>query len=142
MALCALNAGIVVYSPHFLLYVGNNLILQKFWSLDKSDAYEYIVWNTVTRYSSIDEVVTELISIFDLEAEEETLLGKISLLSKHFHLHRCLLVLDGFEKVAQVESFKRRLEYEDFFVGITKGRHKSCILVTSQVPLVLAYLTC
>jgi hypothetical protein len=125
--------------------IGKSLLVAKVIEeilLEKSDAYEYIVWNTVTRYSSIDEVVTELISLFNLETEEETLLGKISLLSKHFHLHRCLLVLDGFEKVAQVESFKRRLEYEDFFVGITKGRHKSCILVTSQVPLKdIAYVT-
>lgn len=103
--------------------------------LEKPDNYEYIIWNTLTRYSSVDEIVAKLIKNFNLNGESKNFNEKISLLSNHLNTHRCLIVLDGFENIANVKNFEQKLESEDFFIGLTREPHQSSIIVTSQVPL-------
>jgi len=102
---------------------------------ENPNTYEYIIWKAVGRSLLVDDIVNDLINIFQLKSNKKSLPQKISLLSQFFHLHRCLLVLDGFEKLARVENFEKRLEYEDFVAGIIDGSHNSCTIVTSQVPL-------
>ncbi|MBW4566055.1 MAG: ATP-binding protein [Mojavia pulchra JT2-VF2] len=118
--------------------VGKSLVAAKLVEkilLEHSNVYEYVVWKKIERYSSIDSVVNDLINIFDLKFDKETLQQKISLLLQELCLHRCLLVIDGFEKLIQVKNYEEKLEYEDFLIGLTKEAHQSCLIITSQVPL-------
>lgn len=104
--------------------------------LEDAINYEYVVWKTVNRSSRIDNLLTDLINIFKIKKPKHiNLENKLYLLLKHLQSYRCLLVLDGFEAIAQVDIFEKKLEYEDFFAGITQEKHQSCVIVTSQVPL-------
>ena len=119
--------------------IGKSLLASKLIEeilLENSNNYEYVIWKTIKRSSTIDNLVTDIIKSFNIEqAEDITLQSKLSLLLNYLQLHCCLLVLDGFEAIAPVNIFEKRLEYEDFFVGITQEKHQSCVIVTSQVPL-------
>ncbi|MDZ8263943.1 NB-ARC domain-containing protein [Nostoc sp. ChiQUE01b] len=102
-----------------------------------SSIYECIIWKTINHSLSIDELVIDLNKIFqvDIEASENSFIDSISLLSKQLHLHRCLLVIDGFEKLLLADDFGKRLQYEKFLLKLTEGKHESCIIITSQLPL-------
>ncbi|RCJ40103.1 hypothetical protein A6770_38205 [Nostoc minutum NIES-26] len=118
--------------------VGKTLVAAKLVEeilLENSNVYDYVVWKKVERNSSIEHVVTELINIFDLKIDKENLQKRISLLSQQLSLHRCLLVIDGFDKLIQIKDYEEKLEYEDFLIGLTQKVHQSCLIITSQVPL-------
>ncbi|MBD2247354.1 NB-ARC domain-containing protein [Nostoc sp. FACHB-888] len=102
-----------------------------------SSIYECIIWKKINHSLSIDELVIDLNKIFevDIEASENSFIDSISLLSKHLHLRRCLLVIDGFEKLLLADDFGKRLQYEKFLLKLTEGKHESCIIITSQLPL-------
>lgn len=105
--------------------------------IENSNAYDYVIWKNVDVCSSLDEIIRDIIKIFNLQLENEPLIKQISLVAKQLRLCRCLLVIDGFEKLAQSENFGRnkKLEYEHFFIEITKEQYQSCTIITSQLPL-------
>ncbi|RCJ40942.1 hypothetical protein A6770_36850 [Nostoc minutum NIES-26] len=102
---------------------------------ENPNMYDYIIWKRTNGCSSIDELLSEILPIFNIKAINEPLSTKILLLLKQFHLYKCLLVIDGFERLVQVDNYQKKLEYEDFFVGLTKEVHQSYIILTSQIPL-------
>ncbi|MBU7585683.1 MAG: NACHT domain-containing protein [Nostoc sp. TH1S01] len=102
---------------------------------ENPNMYDYIIWNRINRFSSIDDLLSEILTFFNITVNDESLSTKVSLLLKQFHLYKCLLIIDGFEKLVQVDNYQKKLEYEDFFVGLTKEVHQSCIILTSQIPL-------
>lgn len=98
--------------------------------------YDYVVWKEAESCYSIDQLVNELIEVFDIQKGNENSLNyKISLISKHLSLYRCLLVIDSFEKLASSETLKKRIGYEKFFIELAKEQKYSCTIVTSQIPL-------
>ncbi|MBD2564918.1 AAA family ATPase [Nostoc sp. UIC 10607] len=101
--------------------------------LENPNAYEDIVWIKI--HSSIDDLFTKLINAFNVEIDNESLENQTLLLLKYFKLHRLLLVVDGFEKLGQVASFEKRLEYEKLFIQLADGNHQNCTIITSQLPL-------
>lgn len=85
--------------------------------LEDSSNYEYVIWKTIKRSSTIDNLVTDLINTFNIEqAEYITLQTKLSLLLNHLQLHRCLLVLDGFEAIAPINIFEKKIRIRRFFL--------------------------
>lgn len=118
--------------------VGKTLLIAKLIEeilFEYPNTYDYVIWKATNRSSSINELLSEILMVFDLEASSKPLANKIYLLSKQLELHRCLLVIDGFEGLVEVNNYEKRLEYEDFFVGLTKEDNHSCIILTSQIPL-------
>lgn len=97
--------------------------------------YKCLIWKTINHSLSIDELVIELNKTFDIEVNDNSFLDNISLLSKQLHLHHCLIVIDGFEKLLLAGDFEKRLQYEKFLLKLTEGNHQSCIIITSQLPL-------
>ncbi|RCJ18625.1 hypothetical protein A6770_32770 [Nostoc minutum NIES-26] len=102
---------------------------------ERTDFYDYVIWKPVNAFSSIDKLVTDLISIFEINTNDNSFRAKLSLLSKQLSLHRCLLVIDGLESLVQVDNYEKKIEYENFFIELTQTEHSSCIIVTSQLPL-------
>jgi NB-ARC domain len=103
---------------------------------ESPNLYDYVAWKEVKHCFSIDQLVNDLIDIFNIEkGTNKSLKYKISLISKHLSSCRCLLVIDGFEKLASAESFKKRIGYEEFFIELAKEQKNSCTIVTSQIPL-------
>ncbi|MBD2534832.1 ATP-binding protein [Nostoc flagelliforme FACHB-838] len=103
---------------------------------ENSNLYEYVVWKKVERTSTINDIVTELIKVFDIDqGNDESFRFKVSLLSKKLSLHKCLLVIDGFEALVQEGFSENKIEFEDFLSGITKEQGLSCTIIATQVPL-------
>ncbi|WP_414544795.1 NB-ARC domain-containing protein [Nostoc sp. CCY0012] len=100
-----------------------------------SNVYDYFIWKTVNHCSSIDDLIDELNRIFNVETNGENFQSKIFLLSEQLRLHSCLLVIDGFERLALSDSFEKRLEYEKLFIKLAEQKSSSCTIVTSQLPL-------
>ncbi|RCJ31921.1 hypothetical protein A6769_29315 [Nostoc punctiforme NIES-2108] len=98
--------------------------------------YDYVVWKEADSCSSIEQLINELIEVLNIEkGTNKSLDYKISLISKHLSLYRCLLVIDSFEKLASSESLKKKIGYEKFFIELAKEQKYSCTIVTSQIPL-------
>ncbi|WP_341531966.1 NB-ARC domain-containing protein (plasmid) [Nostoc sp. UHCC 0302] len=104
--------------------------------LENSDRYDYVIWKKIEPSSSLNEIVTELLKIFNIEEEEnKPFINKVSLLSKVFSSYKCLLIIDGFEALVQARFSENKIDIEDFFNVITKEQYLSCTIITSQVPL-------
>lgn len=103
--------------------------------LQTPELYEYVVWYKVKFGSSLDELLSELIKILNLEIKNEDFQTKVCLLSNYIHSHKCLIVLDGFERLLQADNFENKLNYQKLFIKLAEEQHRSCIIVTSQVPL-------
>lgn len=97
--------------------------------------YEYIIWMQVENYITIDSLINEMLRIFNLNEYYENLQTKISSLAKQLNQHRCLLILDGFETLAELENYEKKLEYRKIFIQLTQEQHRSNIVVTTQLPL-------
>ncbi len=102
---------------------------------ENSDLYDYVIWKKVERSSTIDEIVTELLKVFDLEADGKDFKTKLSIFYKYISSFKCLLIIDGFENLVQTGLTQRKVEFDDFFDAITKEQYLSCTIITSQVPL-------
>ncbi|WP_313932022.1 MULTISPECIES: NB-ARC domain-containing protein [Nostoc] len=102
---------------------------------ENQDLYDYVIWKKIERFSTIHDVVTELIKIFNLGENENNFKVKLSLLFKELAFRRCLLILDGFENLLQTGLVERKIEFDNFFDTITKEQYLSCTIITSQVPL-------
>jgi hypothetical protein len=103
--------------------------------VENSSAYEFIFWAKINHCSLMDELINELLVVLNLEAYNESIETKISLILRHLNSHRSLLVLDGFESLAQVNNYEAKLKYKRLFFKLTQEQHESCILVTTQIPL-------
>ncbi|MCW5318763.1 NACHT domain-containing protein [Nostoc sp. KVJ3] len=103
--------------------------------LENSNAYNFIFWITINHCLSIDDLITEILNVLNLEAYNESIETKIYLILKQLNSNHCLLVLDGFESLAQVDNYEIKLKYKRLFIKLTQEQHQSYIIVTSQIPL-------
>lgn len=104
--------------------------------LEKGNQYEFIFWINVNHCFSIEDLATEIINILGLKvSKDEAIEQKINLIIEKLNLSPSLLVLDGFESLAQVDNYEIKLRYKRLFVKFTQEQHQSCIIVTSQIPM-------
>jgi WD40 repeat protein len=87
--------------------------------------FEYIIWSDLRRISSFDELIDNLIKVFDISSGK----NKTKQLINHFQQHKCLLILDDVTAVVKLE----RAEYDkylNFVKDVAKCTHKSCLILT------------
>lgn len=104
--------------------------------------FEYVIWRSLDNAPSIDDILADLLQSLP-NVEENTLPAKvdkrISQLIDYLNQHRCLIVLDQVEGIIDTgqssgtyrESYK---SYGSLLQRIGQGRHKSCLLLSSQEP--------
>ncbi|WP_341531748.1 NB-ARC domain-containing protein (plasmid) [Nostoc sp. UHCC 0302] len=118
--------------------IGKSLLASKFVEeilLENSDRYQYVIWQRVNHCSSVNQIITELFDVLELDVKNRSLEAKISLLSKYCHTSNYLIVLDGLEGLAQSKKFEEKVKMGNFLFQFRKAKHKSCIILTSQIPL-------
>ena len=104
--------------------------------------FEFVIWRSLHNYPSVQKLTTSLIKIFvsqqddNLDLSQDLDLGLAKLID-FLRIHRCLIVLDGIEKILQKDicidySQEEYENYENFFQKIGKTNHNSCLLITSR----------
>jgi AAA domain len=108
---------------------------------DIKGEFEEIVWQSLGCQRSVAEFIDRnLLSSLNIEALPEPPLdleARISLLLEHFREHRCLIVLDGVDRLFSsgelagnyTEEYR---EYRELFRRIWETNHQSCVLLLSR----------
>ncbi|BAY20059.1 hypothetical protein NIES21_59290 (plasmid) [Anabaenopsis circularis NIES-21] len=100
-----------------------------------SKYYNLVIWKKVKCNLSVNDLVSELISIFDVDSTKKSFRFKTSDLLIRLKSHPCLIILDGLEALVQANDFKQKIEYGNFLTQLTEEEHQSCIILTSQLPI-------
>lgn len=106
------------------------------------EQFEFVIWRSLENFPSVQKLIASLIEIFvsqqdnDLGLNLDLDLGLAKLIN-FLRMHRCLLILDGVEKIWEKDlcidySLKEYENYENFFQKIGKTNHQSCLLITSR----------
>jgi hypothetical protein len=90
--------------------------------------FSQVVWLTVGDFRSVEELVERLITYLRPELSTVPKPNANFTLIQICQAQRCLLILDGAEQALEDS------EYESFFLQMTKARHQSCIVLTSNQP--------
>ncbi|MBR8828623.1 MAG: NACHT domain-containing protein [Gomphosphaeria aponina SAG 52.96 = DSM 107014] len=97
--------------------------------------FEYVIWRTLElNPPSLTELLADLIEFFSLRRGLTTFKPVISQLMDFFYSHRCLVVLDGVEKL-QGPDRQYLANYENYgclFKRVGEVNHQSCLLLTSR----------
>lgn len=101
----------------------------------QSKYYKLVIWKKVKYNLSVNDLVSELISIFDASFTKKSFDSEISKLLTRLQSYPCLIVLDGLEVLAQGNNFKQKIDYGNFLKQLTEEEHQSCIILTSQIPI-------
>lgn len=118
--------------------IGKSLLAAKFIEelvSKTSNSYEIIFWKKIKYNVKLNDIINEIISLFDVDVSKEPFEFKICELLRKLQLHPCLIILDGLEALAQAKDFTQKIEYGNFFIQLTEEEHQSCIILTSQLPL-------
>lgn len=102
---------------------------------ENPNLYDYVIWESLECSSSITDVVSSFIKIFQLQTPDNSFQSQLSLLFKQLSSTKCLLVLDGLENLLPESLPEKKIEFNEFFNTITKEQFLSCTILTSQVPL-------
>lgn len=100
-----------------------------------SKFYKKVIWRRVKYNLSVNELLDDIVSIFDVDVTKKSLEFKISELLHQLKLHPCLIVLDGLEALVQANDFTQKIDYGNFFTQVTEKEHQSCMILTSQLPI-------
>jgi len=96
--------------------------------------FEYVIWRNLDHSPSLTELLVELIEFFSGGVVSSTFKSSISQVMDFFYSHRCLVVLDGVEKL--LESDRQYLSncenYGCFFKRMAESNHQSCLLITTR----------
>jgi hypothetical protein len=105
------------------------------------DKFKYIFWRSIGQTPQLESFLTDLIACFQLRIElPKTLDGKISLLLDLFRSHRCLLILDRFDRLFAAGEIAGtyRLDCQDwgFFLEclLAEESNSCCLIVSRQQP--------
>ena len=104
------------------------------------DHFEHVLWRSLRDKPTFDELIIDLLNYFD----RKTTINlpqypdeQVSLLIKYLNQYRCLLVIDDWftilcshELVGNYEAAYRH--YGLLLRRVSKGRHQSCVLITSR----------
>ncbi|BAY41256.1 hypothetical protein NIES2111_56520 (plasmid) [Nostoc sp. NIES-2111] len=100
-----------------------------------SKFYKIVIWKKIKYNLSINNILDDIVSIFDIDVTKQTLNFKISVLLHQLQLYPCLIVLDGLEGLVQNNDFKQKIDCGNLLIQITEQEHQSCIVLTSQLPI-------
>jgi hypothetical protein len=117
-----------------------------------SDQFEYLIWVSLSDYSSVKNLLKNYLQIFPAQAEASLLLDDTdnigNLLTKfieYLRTFRCLLVVDGLESILQrnrAAIYYRQgfEEYAQLLRCLVATEHQSLSIFTSSIkPKVLEY---
>ncbi len=104
------------------------------------DQFELIIWRNLRNISSVDDLITDLVSLISCQSNQnlpEEIGDRISLLIDNLRHHRCLIVLDTTTAILQSGSLagKYRAEYQDYgklLHRLGQESHQSCLLVVAR----------
>lgn len=112
------------------------------------DDFDFVIWRSLDRITSITDMLGELIHLFSKEQEKkipdnkklpDNIDARISLLISYFKSSRCLLILDNAETMLENISCKEGTShnksyaiYHKFLKLIAETSHQSCLLLTSR----------
>jgi NACHT domain len=97
--------------------------------------FEFVLWRSLQTASQLQTLLDQLLYCFvgptqditpDVNQATTQLLGFL-------RQHRCLLVLDGFDRLFH-QAPDLASNYQQFLQRLSHDRHQSCILVTSRQP--------
>ncbi|MCC5645170.1 NACHT domain-containing protein [Nostoc sp. CHAB 5824] len=113
------------------------------------DQFEFVIWRSLLPTPPINDLLADLIAVLSDGKETdqpEPFNHKISRLIYYLQHHRCLLVLDGTDRVLQecaAPEITRRDciwlqhttigEYCELFKRVGEATHQSCLILTSRV---------
>lgn len=112
------------------------------------DNFEFVIWRSLLPNFPINDLLADLIAVLSNGKETElpeSLNRRISRLINYLQLHRCLLILDGAEKILQDCTPKMTCRdgiclvhsnkggYCELFRRVGEATHQSCLILTSQV---------
>lgn len=113
------------------------------------DQFEFVIWRSLLPTPPVNDLLADLIAVLSDGKETdqpEPFNHKISRLIYYLQHHRCLLVLDGADKVLQecaAPEITRRDciwlqdtaigEYCELFKRVGEATHQSCLILTSRV---------
>ncbi len=113
------------------------------------DNFECVIWRSLLPASPVNDLLADLIAVLSDGKETdlpESFNHRISLLLHYLQHHRCLLILDGADRVLQgcapLEMTCRdciwlhhttRGEYCELFRRVGEATHQSCLILTSRV---------
>ncbi|MBD2303481.1 NACHT domain-containing protein [Nostoc sp. FACHB-87] len=123
-------------------------------SLESSQKFDFLIWKSITHPVPIQDLVADLIKLIhpiepSIVLPDQTQ-AIITVLIKHLHSHRCLVVLDGFEALFRASNLEQRLEYKILIRRLLEEEHQSrfilnCRVFPSDLNTVLKYkqaITC
>jgi AAA ATPase domain len=108
---------------------------------DLKGEFEEIVWQSLGCQRSLVEFIDRnLIASLKIEALPEAALdleARLSLLLEYFREHRCLIVLDDFDRLFSSATLagnysEEYREYRELFRRIWETNHQSCVLLLSR----------
>ena len=99
------------------------------------DKYEVVIWRNLALYSSLSELLEDILSsgFRVYERDKDRLLSQLMAVMRS---HRCLIMLDGIEATMQPQALAGKYlpGYEDcalLFKTLARGSHQSCLITTS-----------
>lgn len=102
--------------------------------------FDYVLWRRLISEPHIDEIVRDCIQLFSNQQVTEIPTGlesQLTLLTRYFSAHRCLLVLDNLETILQPGTHAGRFRpgfesYGQLIRRVGEVAHTSCLLLTSR----------
>lgn len=102
--------------------------------------YEYIIWKSVLHCPTAKDLVAEIIHLLDPDAQlPEATQANVSVLIKLLGLHRCLIVLDGFESLFLRNDYNSKIDYGLFLNRFIEEEHDSSLILTNRTWSVELY---
>jgi len=110
--------------------------------------FEFVIWRSLFPTSPLNDLLTDLIAILSNGKETElpeSCDREISRLIDYLQRHRCLLILDGADKILQdctpkitcrdciCQHHSIKGGYCDLFRRVGEATHQSCLILTSRV---------
>ncbi|WGV25451.1 NB-ARC domain-containing protein [Halotia branconii] len=93
-----------------------------------ADKYDYLIWLSLTSAPPFLEILIKLIHFLS-KGEKES--GDISQIIQYLDNYKCLIVMDGWEEVADDDS-EDYANYSVFVDRVAKEAHKSSLLLLSR----------
>jgi len=112
------------------------------------DNFEFVIWRSLLPASPINDLLADLIAVLSNGKETElpeSLNHRISRLVHYLQHHRCLLILDGADRILQDCASRMTCRdgiclfhqtkggYCELFRRVGETTHQSCLILTSRV---------
>ncbi|MCU0549548.1 MAG: ATP-binding protein [Leptolyngbya sp. Prado105] len=108
--------------------IGKSALAAKLIQVSSATRWDQAIWKTLNPTTRLDDLIESLLS--DLKVQQTSKpRDSMSLLLEALAGQRCLIVLDA------AEVLRGSPEYEIFLRQIVSATHRSCVLLTSEIPI-------